>query len=284
MPLALSAQSIQGVVLSGEDLSPVPSARVLLVDLGGDDSLAGLTDDRGRFLFENPRGEGYRIEVSALGYLTHVDSIFTGPPADPLVLEIRLGVDAIPLRPLTVVGSRRPLWQSTEPRYLWEFFERQEFYGRLGEGRFFDRAALTATLGEDRSVSELHNLWPAAAFGLRAKGREPEPGALQRPVPGLEPDSLEKRYCEGSDLFLDGLRYDGSLSDLVYSVGDLSGMELYDGRTPIPAEFQTRRKPPCRVMSIWTRRPAVSAEKTGFGRGAVWFVLLVGFAAVMIGR
>jgi hypothetical protein len=240
-------------------------ATVYLVDLSTGTSETRLTDEVGRFLLREAPGVANRIEVSALGYLTHVDSVFTGPRDEPLVLEIRLGVDAIPLKPLVVVGSKRPMWENTEPRYLWEFFERQEHFGRLGEGEFFDRAAITMRFGENRTLTELQTLWPAVSFGTRT-------------------DSIRRRYCEGDHIFLDGLRFDGSISELVYSTGDLSGVELYDGRTPIPAEFWTKRKPPCTVMSVWTRRPAVPGESTGFARGAAWFLALVGFAAAMIGR
>ncbi len=265
LPLSLACQTIQGVVLSGEDLSPIEMATVHLVDLATGASETRLTDESGRFVVRDAPGSSNRIEVSALGYLTHVDSVFSWVPDEPLVLEIRLGVNAIPLDPLVVVGSMRPMWQNTEPRYLWEFFERQEHFGRLGEGKFFDREAITMRLGEDRTLTELETLWPAASYGTRTA-------------------SVRRRYCEGKHIFVDGIRFDGPLSELVYSVGALSGVELYDGRTSIPAEFWTKRKPPCKVMSIWTRRPAVPQESTGFARGATWFLALLGFAAVMIGR
>lgn len=265
LPFSLTGQTIQGVVLSGGDLSPIEMATVYLVNLSTGASETRLTDETGRFVVRDATGPANRIEVSALGYLTHVDSVFFASPDEPLVLEIRLGVDAIPLDPLVVVGSRRPMWENTEPRYLWEFFERQEHFGRLGEGKFFDRAAITMRLGEDRTLTELQTLWPAVSFGTRT-------------------DSIRRRYCEGDHIFLDGIRFDGPISELVYSVGDLSGVELYDGRTAMPAEFWTKRKPPCTVMSIWTRRPAVPQESTGLLRGAAWFLALLGFAAVMIGR
>jgi hypothetical protein len=266
MPHSLACQTIRGVVLSAEDLSPIELARVHLIDLDRGGSETRFTDELGRFFVEDAPGQANRIEVSAMGYLSHVDSVFAWVPDEPLVLEIRLGVDAIPLDPLVVVGSMRPLWESTEPPYLWEFFQRQEYFGRLGEGDFFDREAIITRLGTDRALTELETLWPAASYGIMT-------------------DTLDvRRYCEGNHIFVDGIRFDGRISELVYSVGDLSGVELYDGRTPIPAEFWTRRKPPCRVMSVWTRRPAVSSEKSGLARGAVWFLGIFGFAVLMLGR
>lgn len=49
------------------------------------------------------------------------------------------------MEPLVVVGSVRPMWENTEPPYLWEFYQRQEIFGRLGQGMFFDRGDLTFT-------------------------------------------------------------------------------------------------------------------------------------------
>lgn len=234
-PVHASSQSLRGVVLADEDRSPIELAQVKLVDLETGRVLVLMADRRGSFFTEQLPGRVNRLEVSALGRLTHVDTVYALAEQDSVVVEVRLGVEAIPLDPLIVVGSRRASWQSTEPRYLWEFFERKEIYGHLGfTNRFYDRASLDTRIGKVGTLSRLETLWPAQSYQARF-------------------------WADGcrTDVFLDGVRWRGGgdpLKEIPSDVDDLAGVEVYYGSS-IPAEFYTERGKPCRVMAIWTQRP-----------------------------
>lgn len=251
---AARGQSVEGVVLSAVDSSAIAQATVILVDLESQNSLIRVTGQDGRFGFGRPPGQMNLLEVSALGYLTHTDSLYVWDSDDRVELEIRLGVDAIPIEPLVVSGTPRPLWETTQPPYLWEYFQRQEFFGRLGSGRFFDAAALDLRFGPIATPTLLETLWPAEAY-TRTGG-----------------------MCKAS-IFVDGMRFKGELHEVPYSIHDLAGVELYGLRGPVPAEFW----PSCRVIALWTQRPLTSPQPEENRRGAAWFVVLVGFALAILG-
>jgi hypothetical protein len=219
--------------------------------------------------------------VSAFGYLTHVDTVYAGSEGDSVVVEILLGVDAIPVDPLVVVGSRRPAWESTEPEYLWEFFERKEIYGRLGmESRFYDRAALDIRVGKIGSLSRLEALWPLQSFQGRFVGPDCETAVF---VDGLE----VRGQLEQSGPTVPGTFGASAFSEVPWGIKDLVGVELYYGRG-IPAEFQTvttlsRSKRVCRVIAIWTRRSVVPEEpKENEPRPGLFLPLLALLAALLI--
>jgi hypothetical protein len=212
-----------------------------------------LTDPEGHFDVPRAPGRVNLMEVSALGYHTHVDTVYVAAEEDPLNLEIRLGVDAVPLDPLVVVASSRPVWESTQPEYLWEFFEREQFYSRLGEGRFFDRAELDRRFGEGGSLQQIPTLFSGPMTLLEARG------ACGGTVYFL--DGIEWKENSASALGGNGHVLEDPLQLIPWGIGDLAAVEVYDW--PFPVEFTTHLvyqplKPPvCRAVVMWTQRPVV---------------------------
>ena len=202
------------------------------------------------------------LEVSALGYRTHVDTVYLPSPEDSLTLEVRLGVDAIPLDPLVVVAPRRPVWESTQPKYLWEFFEREQIYSRLGTGLFFDREALDVRFGTMGSLTQLPTLWPAASY-LRE----------ERPF----------NRCRGEVFFVDGIEFQGDmLREIPWGIRDLAAVEVYTDYLAMPVELTTGVLRPCRVMVIWTQRPVVPEGIEEEGREAGWFLPVLAFLGIVL--
>ncbi len=262
LPTPGACQVIRGVVLSSESRSPIGAATVRLFDLETYRSSTRVTGSDGSFLFSPPPGRVNRLEVSALGYLTHIDTVYAEPQGDSLDLEVRLGVDAIPLEPLVVVGSKRPVWESTQPKFLWEYFERQELYGRLGTGsRFYDRASLDSRVGQIGSLARLEFLWPLLSANRTFIG------------------------CAGTNLFVDGFFWRGEedpLKTLPWNVGDLAGVEVYYG-VGVPGEFITGPVPPCRVMALWTRKSVIPEETREDEPNPYLFLPVIGLVALLFG-
>jgi hypothetical protein len=252
-PVRAQGQDIRGVVLSDPDRSPIEYAAVKLTDLVSGRTMTRLTDAAGQFEVLRAPGRVNLMEVSALGYHTHVDTVYVAVEENPLTLEIRLGVDAVPLEPLVVVASSRPVWESTQPEYLWEYFEREQFFSRLGMGWFFDRAELDRRFGDGGSLNELSTLIPVAIH--RRELRET----------GIR--------CEGAAYFLDGKEWQGNavgpddeimpddpLREVPWGIGNLAAVEVYDDRFPVDFAVPNtvlRGPPPCRVVAMWTQRPVV---------------------------
>jgi hypothetical protein len=258
VPQSLHGQEVHGRVLSAESGSPIELARVRLIDLASGAVLDRITDAQGRF---RVRVEGLvnRLEVSAFGYLSHVDSVYLGSPDESLEVEVLLGAEAIPLDPLVVVGARRPVWESTEPKYLWEFFEREEYFDHLGgESRFFDRGELDMLVGSVGSLSRLEQLWPLQTLQGR---RKCTPGSTRFFLDGFE---FKTDHIQGGG--------ESIFHEIAAGIGDIAAVEVYYGAA-IPAEFITDRKPTCRVMAIWRKRPAVPDE-IGEGEPRSWLLPL----------
>lgn len=278
LPSSAVCQGLRGVILSAEDRFPINLALVELTDLETNRAMTLLTDGEGAFHADRLPGRANRLVVSAFGYLTHVDTIYAGSEEDSLVVEIRLGVDAIPVDPLVVVGSRRPVWESTEPEYLWEYFERKEFYGRLGMGsRFYDRAALDFRVGKIGSLSRLEALWPIQSYQGRFRGPDCETAVF---VDGFEVrGQLEQRGPT-----VPGTFGPSAFSEVPWGIQNLVGVELYYGRG-IPAEFQTATtlsRSVCRVIAIWTRRSVVPEEPKENEPRPGLFLPVLGLLAVLL--
>jgi hypothetical protein len=239
------------------------------MDLATGFSVVRFTDQSGRFLVDPAPGQVNLLEVSALGFQTHVDTVYFPDLRDPLSVEVWLGVDVIPMEPLVVVGARRPVWESTQPSYLWEYFERQEFFGKAALGRFYDREKLQMRFGETGSLTLLETLWPA----------------LYRVDPyGFDPDACGKVLY-----FVDGLPFrGGNLREMPWGVEDLVGVELYSDKYGIPAEFQTAEflrpesEPPCAVLALWTERPVVPGGLDQEEPGSGFFRPLMMIFAVVL--
>jgi hypothetical protein len=253
--LPARAQSIRGTVL--DDIGGAPLGEVELWLVAGDKTLSIVvrTDADGRFLLAAPVAGQYAVHTRRLGYVPLASAPIELAGDAELVVEVRLTRAAQLLDDtvrVTAAGTRHPHMDGFEDRR------------RLGLGTFFTRADIEAR-GQPRLLDLLRTIsWitiPSAASERLGNVRN---GLVRR--------------C-ATVVFLDGVRLNRAddspeyIRSLLESVNgnSLEGVELYRGRSDLPAEFggpEVR----CGVIAIWTRRPnyqrdstATSARKPGNG-------------------
>lgn len=101
------AQTLLGVVLDETAGVAIQGARLLLLD-GADDVVGTtLSDEEGAFLFLAPMPGGYRLRAERLGYTPYTSQPIRLDNAATVRVQLKLGIDAIPLEALTVLASSR---------------------------------------------------------------------------------------------------------------------------------------------------------------------------------
>ena len=118
---AAGAQTVQGRVLDESTRAPVSGASVSLRDDGGAEAAGSVSNDLGLFELRAPAAGVYSIRVGHLGYGEYSSAGLEVAEGEVLEVEIRLGIEAIPLEPVVV-------------RLTWCRFLRQGIY--LSGGRF----------------------------------------------------------------------------------------------------------------------------------------------------
>jgi hypothetical protein len=233
--LLVPAQVAQGQVVHGRLLDdtnrqPVQGAMIQLFDEGGELVAVARSNPLGNYEIAAPGAGNYRFTVTSVGYGTAGSDYF--PLAERQALEANLLLPPAPvvLEEVTAEAQARP-WMIEQPQALWPYFERREFYGRLGLGTFVDREFLDNWAGPLESIPEIDIL-------LRTMERR---------------TGLIEQQCSGPAWFLDGNRVRNiNMNDLV-GVADLEGIEVYRRATEIPGEFGGSDSE-CGVVALWTRR------------------------------
>lgn len=215
--------NVTGVVVDGESRRAIAGAELRLGDR------TALSDQHGRFRFQAVEVGTVELRTSMLGY---------EPRHDPIVLPDHQSVAVvIPLarRPVDVAPIRVEVRSSALMRR--GFFERRESgYA----GHFFTRADLV-----ERDARNLTGLLGSL------------PGVRRMPA-GIEGDRIvfERAttiagggLCEPA-LFLDGVKSQMRLYDLILDPSHVEGLEVYTGAT-IPGRYND----PCGAVLVWTRVP-----------------------------
>jgi hypothetical protein len=226
-PLSGQATGIQGRLLADDTGDPIAGAAVTLLDRDQARLLVRLTGEDGAFFLPVTRPGRYHLHAAFLGYAEA-----TSPPLDVRLdelvqIELRLSVEPIPLAPLTVISDRPAL--VFHPR-----LERVGYYERQAEfevrqGQFFDY----------EEVQRHHSLLQL----LSAR-----PGIRVQHTGGRDVVITDRRGCR-VDLCIDGLRIRYLTSDVLMSLSQIIGVEVYAG------VWQWEwMKMPCSVM-VWTGVP-----------------------------
>jgi hypothetical protein len=227
----LEAQSIRGQLLDDATEAPIVGATVSLLDARENAVRRVITDAAGWFSIADPLSGRYLLRAERIGYAT-----VTSPPldlvrGDTVVVELRTGVEAVPLAPLTVTESSRRLLRN---RAMDGFYERQ----RRGWGHFIGPNEIER-LRPWSATSVLH-----AAAGVRVHyGRTGGIGITMRGARGLP--------C-GPTLFLDGSPLPFGDLDAWVPGTAVRAVEVYSRALYVPAEFATVMNPDCGVIVIWT--------------------------------
>lgn len=232
------AQSVQGMVLQQGTDQPIDGAFVQLMSEADSGAVAtAATDEEGRFLLRAKAGP-YHLHAERIGFEPVDSRTFELEPSDqPLEVELRMGVKAVPLRPL-VIKSQRP------DRHLTVYYERKKEYGSegLGFGTFIDGPKLRDQLRHAQRATDILQDAP----GVLVRGV----GGVRRQLFMRGPYSITKpRRCI-PEVFIDGIPTGvGTDVDQLVSVAEISAVEVYPGINK-PGELQ--RGHLCGAVVIWT--------------------------------
>lgn len=225
-----SGQLVHGRILDETNRQPVQGAMIQLFDEAGDLVAVSRSNPLGSFEIEAPGPGLFRFTVTSVGYGTAGSEYFRLLERQSLRADLLMPPAPVLLEGITAEAEARP-WMIQQPAVLWPYFERREFYGRLGLGSFVDREFLDNWAGPIESIPEVD-------FLIRTMERR---------------TGLIEQGCASPAWFLDGNRVRNiNINDLV-GVADLEGIEVYRRATEIPGEFAGSDSE-CGVVALWTRR------------------------------
>lgn len=268
---AASAQEVRLQALDDGSGAAVADVEIAFVDAGGGLVWRGITDVAGSVVAELDEPGVYRIRASHPGFQPWESEALGFEEGAVVALELRLGLRAIPLEPLIVVGRRSP-----EAVHVEEFERRRTDPAGSG-GVFLTRAdierrplASASQIVEGiAGVTVQPVLTSAAPFGELDRGLIVLPGGRGG------------RGCL-ANVWVDGMQVrqgpEFTVDDLLES-DNLAGVEVYRRALSAPPAYQT--DPDCGVVLFWTRRPddggSWSVTRIAAGAAAVLGLLLFGF-------
>lgn len=215
------AQEFRGIIRAESGITPIDGAAIVAIGESGREQGPAISDSLGRFVLPVRPGN-YRLSVQRVGYASFTSDTLPVASGETVRVEITLSERAVPIDAIQVVSRRRdPLAP------LAGYYDRLDFYGRAGLGRFLTREQI-----ETRNAALVEHLL-AFGMGLRLENRR-----LVVPRNGCTPV-----------FFVDGMR-DGEMPPPSL----LEGAEVYVGAAQAPGLYHDPRG--CGVVLLWTRRDA----------------------------
>ncbi len=258
----ISAQTVRGIVTEDGSGESIEGVRLILRSPDGLVRATAISSDAGRFELAAESSGTVRLEVTHLGYADWETANFALAPDVVIDVEVRLGIEAIPLEPITVIAQ-----SSARRGRLADFERRMSDPGRVG-GYF-----LTEKEIERRPMATASTLVLATpGMSTRAIGA----GALDRRL-------ILTGQCV-ANVFIDGVRLrqsaQSSVDDLL-SPDLIAGVEMYPRGLTAPLQYQGASSPNCGVVLFWTKGPRIG-ESRGWGakRIAAGLGLLIGLLTV----
>lgn len=215
------------------------------------------SDDEGFFRIGSIDPGEYFVVVGRIGYQSTTTPLSLRE-GDSISVELRMAVEAIPLEPIVVTASPRPRWEYTEPPALWEFWERKDYMGKLGIGRFQTYQDLKPLQGSPVALA-IVQLNPF----LISKSHERRPNSFHiagrlgcSPLVFLDGHRLRGERELGGGTRMLGNNPPGPIIDDYISLSQIAAVEVYRGASDVPGEF---REPGsnCGAVVIWSRRGTV---------------------------
>ncbi len=267
----LGAQEVRLQAVDDATGDPIASVDVAFVDADGGTAWRGTTDEAGAVRAELPRPGVFRIRATHPGFQPWESEALGFEEGAVVALELRMGLRAIPLDPLVVVGRRSP-----EAFHLEEFEARRTNPAGPG-GVFLTRADI-----ERRPLASASQI----VQGIAGVTVQPVLTA-QNPFGELDRGLIVLGGGRGgrgclANVWVDGVQVRQgpafTVDDLLQSE-NLAGVEIYRRALQAPAAYQT--DPDCGVVLFWTRRPddggSWSVTRIAAGAAAVLGLLLFGF-------
>ncbi|HUF50446.1 MAG TPA: TonB-dependent receptor [Longimicrobiales bacterium] len=250
--VAAEAQLIQGVVIDDLSRTAVAGAEVLLLTPRASERVQTTTSDVGAFLIRAPRSGVYRLRVTHPGYATYeADSVVVGS-SEAIMLEIRLGLAAVPLEPMVVTARRNAGMPGFDDR-------REAGFGRFITREDIDRRSAFRTSDLLRTIQGITLRRSGRADGMIVLMRG---GGIGMCEPAVWVDGVLVRQLPGNTI------------DDFLTPGIIEAAEVYPSYAAAPAEYAVGM---CGVIVFWTRRG--SGED---GRPWQWKKVLAGASAALL--
>ncbi len=256
-PAAARAQTIGGVVLEDSTRMPVTDATVTIIPVDTTGERGATTDSVGHFHVALAAAGKFVLRVTHPSYTTLLTDTVDVARGEAVTLELHVGRNAIPLKPLVVTAR-------VDAR-LREFRERMT-HG-TGFGRFLTRedierrpgARLTDLL---RGISGVRIVPIAPCGGCSPSEVVYMRGITENCTPTVLMDGLITPQDAGFPL------------DALISPEMLEGIEIYVDPAGVPASLNTTTNS-CGVIALWTARPT--------GKVPFWLkVVVAGGAALLV--
>jgi hypothetical protein len=257
LPSTLVAQRVTGRVLDRATRAPVAGADARLLDQAGQVLARAVTAEAGTFRLDAPQSGEYVVEIVRLGYADTRTPRFALRPGEEVLLDVLMGVDAVPLDSIAVI-SRRMLGAQ-------DYLARAEWVRRTGLGRVITREEI-----ESRPRAHLSE-YLAGVPGVRVRGAAPRASVRMAGVTG---------DCQPS-IYLDGVPAPGFDLDAI-SPRSVEGVEIYRSAGVIPAEFRGDGR--CGVIAITTRRGERIPGRMTRLQKIVAGVIATGFVVLLVTR
>jgi len=261
----LQAQVVRGTVIGVGDGRPIAGVSLALRDQDGEVQARSLSSEQGRFELRASRGGMVRLEVSHLGYADWETANFALATDALLEVEVKLGIEAIPLEPITVI-ARGTMGQSRTA----QFEQRMNDPGRVG-GYFIPEEEIAR-----RPMATASNL-VLAAPGMSVR--------LASSSVGLDRNVIMAGDCV-AQMFVDGVRIsqaNGVSVDDLLDPTRIAGVEMYPRALGAPVQYLDASNPQCGVVLFWTKEPQPtesggwSSTRIAVGLGLVFAIITLGF-------
>lgn len=260
LPAAGSAQTVRGTVVEDGPRTPIRGASVELLRGADAAALGTVTDSSGAFVLRATRAGTYRVRLTHPSYATMTSDTLAIGPGESLVVELRMGRQAIPLEPLVVTAQGNARHGG--------FYQRQR---QPGLGRFITRTDIDARPGAYQTTELLRGI-PGVEIVPVRRGRG---GAVTNMI--MTRGGMGR--CEPV-VVLDGTpirQFPDSGIDDFLKVDMIEGVEIYTSTAGAPPQFMTANNA-CGVVAFWTRTGGSDGEKLTLKR----LLMAVGVAAGLV--
>lgn len=225
------AQMVSGTVVDDRAQQPIEGAEVVLTRDGSAQSPRTLTDTTGRFTLRVPRAGVYTLHVRHPSFLPFEATSLNLGTGEVMSLEVRLGVETIPLEPIRVTARRAPTG-------LAGFDQRR----RAGFGQYMTRDEIRLHAGG--RVTDLLRNMSGLTFRPAPDSRAGSialmsGGATGRCLPMVWIDDVQVEQHENSTL------------DQVLTPSTIEAVEVYTSHAAAPPQYVSGL---CGVIVFWTRQ------------------------------
>lgn len=251
LPLGMSAQAVRVTVVEAEGGMPVRAVQVALLSEDGSRVLTEALAPEGTVTLSARETGNYRLRAAALGFLEVTTEPVRLEQGRLAVVEVRLGVDAIPLDPLTVTS------RAWEPFFMQDIRERQ----RMGFGELLTREDFEVRPGA--RIADVLRTSIGLEVSLPPDHRSLDVGVTtNRGLAVAGGPCWAALYIDGARIvnrstYLTGPLLEARADDvralLETSVGEIEAIEIYRGAAAVPGEFSGSTAE-CGVIAAWTRR------------------------------